>query len=77
MHFLGKETRRRNMLKKTTLGAVLAVAGMFAVTAYFVSPSSAKADDVAPVTTYSAGSVIGSICSCPTGVGNCVCAFTQ
>jgi len=65
------------MLKKTTLGAVLAVAGMFAVTAYFVSPSSAKADDVAPVTTYSAGNQNGPICSCPSGVGNCICAFTQ
>jgi hypothetical protein len=67
----------RNMLKKTTLGAVLAVAGMFAVTAYFVSPSSAKADDVAPITSYSAGNANGPICSCPVPVGNCICAFTQ
>jgi hypothetical protein len=75
MYFLGE--RRRNMLKKATLGAVLAVAGMFAVTAYFISPSSAKADDITPVTTYAAGSVNGLICNCPTGGGNCFCTFTQ
>jgi hypothetical protein len=63
--------------KKTTLGAVLAIAGMFATTAYFVSPARAKADD-APITTYSAGYANGPICNCPIfGVGNCVCAFTQ
>ena len=65
------------MLKKTTLGAVLAVAGMFAVTAYFVSPSSAKADDVAPVTTYAQGYVVGPICNCPVAAGNCICILTQ
>lgn len=65
------------MLKKTTLGAVLAVAGMFAVTAYFVSPTSAKADDAAPITSYSAGYAMGPICGCPVTVGNCICAFTQ
>jgi len=62
---------------KATLGAVLTVAGMFAMTAYFVSPSSAKADDVAPVTTYAQGYLIGSICNCPVAVGNCICTFTQ
>jgi hypothetical protein len=71
------EERRRSMFKKATLGAVFAVAGMFAVTAYFVSPSSAKADDAAPITTYSAGSANGPICSCPADPGNCICAITQ
>jgi hypothetical protein len=63
------------MLKKTTLGTVLAVAGMFATTAYFVSP--ARAADVEPITSYSAGTANGPICSCPVPVGNCICAFTQ
>jgi hypothetical protein len=67
----------KNMLKQTTLGAVLAVAGMFAITAYFVSPSRAKADDAPPITSYSAGYAMGPICSCPVTVGNCICAFTQ
>lgn len=66
------------MLKINTLGAVLAVAGMFVVTAYFLSPARARADDVAPITTYSAGYQNGPICTCPVGgVGNCICAFTQ
>jgi type IV secretory pathway protease TraF len=65
------------MLKKTTLGAVLAVAGLFAVTAQVVSPQRANASDQVAVTTYSAGTLNGPICSCPVDEGNCICAWTQ
>lgn len=63
------------MLKKAALAAVLAVGCMFATTAYFVSPSSAHADEIAPGPTFSAGNLSGPICSCPVTEGNCVCQW--